>query len=240
MDIKIIIPARYESSRFPGKPLVEIDGEAMIRRVYKNCCSAFFKQDVYVATDSEIIEDYCKSNEMNVIMTSSDCLTGTDRVYEASEKLDADLIVNVQGDLPLIYGESIRKIINSALKEPNIIHYGMNSISKEEDFRSFSVVKVVTDMSDRLLYASRSPIPITKKNVFKGAKKTASVFVLPKETLWDFAHQENKTPLESIEDVEILRFVELGYKVQMVEIEDLSISVDTPEDLEKVKKYIKK
>ena len=228
VNIKIIIPARYKSSRFPGKPLIDLNGKSMLQRVWENCCDALSEEDVYVATEDNIIKEHCKEKNMRVIMTSDSCPTGTDRVFEASQHLNADLLVNVQGDLPLVYGPSIKKIIDSALEEPDIIHYGMNKIDEEKDFRDFSISKVVSDINNYLLYVSRSSIPITKLNVFKEAFKTASVFILPKNILKSFYNQgrKGKTPLESIEDIEILRFLELGYKVKMVEIFDKSISID--------------
>jgi 3-deoxy-manno-octulosonate cytidylyltransferase (CMP-KDO synthetase) len=238
MKISIIIPARYNSSRFPGKPLIDLNGKSMIQRVYDGCASALSRKDVYVATESDLIKYHCYENDMNVLITSNNSMTGTDRVYEASQQIETDLIVNVQGDLPLITGGSIKKIIDSAILDPEMVHYGMSRIDREKDFRNFNISKVVTDINNNLLYVSRGSIPVTRNNVFKGAMKTASVFVLPKNILKSFAEQKTKTPLESIEDIEILRFLELGHRVKMVEIDDLSISIDIPDDAIKVRKIL--
>ena len=239
MNIKIIIPARYQSSRFPGKPLIDLNGKSMIERVWRNCCDAIDSKDIYIATESYLIHEHCWERGIQCLLTSDNCKTGTDRVYEASQRLDnIDVIINVQGDLPLLSGKSVKKVIKSVCQDPEIIHYGMNEILKEEDFRSFSIVKVVTDLNKRLLYASRSPIPVTKENNFVRASKTASIFAVPIDTLKAFAQLKFKTPLESIEDVEILRFIELGYNVQMVKLKDISVSVDYPEDADKVRRIL--
>ena len=238
MNPKIIIPARYQSSRFPGKPLVDILGQSLIERVWRKCCLAINEKDVYVATDSNEIYEHCRDKGIQAVMTSDSCLTGTERVYEAGQKLDADLVINVQGDEPLIDPADIIKVIQAHLSNPEMIHCGMCPIQTEEDFHSPSVPKVVCAPDGRLFYMSRAAIPTDKKLAFCGAMKQVCIYAFPNEALKTFAEYGRKTPLESIEDIEILRFMELGYTVEMVEVSGSSIAVDFPEDVDRAIKAI--
>ncbi len=230
---KIIIPARYQSSRFPGKPLIKINGISMIERVWKKCIQAIPKKDVHVATDSKVIYDFCIENSMNTIMTP-ECLTGSDRVYQASLKLEADIFINVQGDEPLISPEDIKSVISFSAKSPQAVINAMCQITEEADFQSSAVPKVVVNINNNLLYMSRSAIPLTKNKTMVTAYKQVCIYAFPKETLKRFAEQATKTPLESIEDIEILRFLEIGVPVKMIEVSQSSISVDYPEDVKRV------
>ena len=237
LEVVIIIPARYQSSRLPGKPLIDICGKSMIRRTYERCSLALNSEKVYVATDDDRIYNHCRDNDMNVIMTSSSCKTGTDRVYEASCKIDADIYINVQGDEPIINPEDIKSIICESKKNPRNVISAMCSI-RQEDFLNPTIPKVVARLDNRLMYASRAGIPGAKDLRFSSAKKQVCIYAFPKQSLEDFAVRDSKTPLENIEDIEILRYLELGYDVQMVEVSTESLAVDVPEDVEKVKRLI--
>jgi 3-deoxy-manno-octulosonate cytidylyltransferase (CMP-KDO synthetase) len=239
MGIKIIIPARYESSRFPGKPLVDLLGKSLVQRVWQRCCSAASPSDVFVATDDERIKQHCIGLGIQVVMTPSDSLTGTDRVYHACSNLDADVIINVQGDEPLIRPDDIIRIIEAHRKSPLEVHCAMCPILSEEDFRSASVPKVVTRGDGRLLYMSRAAIPTDKNLSFSKAMKQVCIYAFSRKALEDFGRCNHKSALESIEDIEILRFLELGYDVGMVEVSDSSIAVDFPQDVERVINVIK-
>jgi 3-deoxy-manno-octulosonate cytidylyltransferase (CMP-KDO synthetase) len=239
METKIIIPARYQSSRFPGKPLVDLAGKSLIQRVWSRCCLALDPSEVFVATDDRRIETHCRRLGIEVIMTSADCLTGTDRVYEASRSLDAELIVNVQGDEPLILPEDILKVIDAHQKEPDLVHCGMCPIVSEDDFRSPSVPKVICRADNRLLYMSRAAIPTDKKLSFQKAFKQVCIYAFTPKALEDFGRSPGKSELEAIEDIEILRFFDLGHEVGMVEVSGASIAVDFPEDVNKVVHAIK-
>lgn len=229
----VIIPARYNSSRFPGKPLVNICGKAMIQHVWERCCKAVCHDQVYVATDHTKIKEVVESFGGKVIMTRSDCLTGTDRLAEANFNLDYDFVVNVQGDEPLIDPNDIKKLINSFIQTGHVTN-GMTLIKSEDDFRSTTIPKVVTSKSKKLLYMSRSPIPVTKSNGLDIAYKQVCIYVFSRDQLNFFASQKSKTPNEKIEDIEILRFIENDIPVSMVELQSSNIAVDTPYDLEKV------
>ena len=239
LDCKIIIPARYQSSRFEGKPLAPIHGIPMIKRVWSQCAKAINEENVYVATDSNRINDFCAAEGIRSIMTSKNCLTGTDRVFEASQKIDADLYINVQGDEPLIDPLDIKKVIAESIENPGEVINAMAKISDENDFRSSGVPKVVCDTKQNLLFMSRAPIPTNKNNDFVDAYKQVCIYAFTKQSLELFAEHPTKTPIENIEDIEILRFLEMGIKVKMIEVSQSSIAVDYPKDIEKVENALR-
>ena len=234
MKPAIVIPARYKSSRFEGKPLTPIKGRAMIEWVWMRCVSALSEDQVYVATDDDRIAAHCRDAGIAVVMTPTTCLTGTDRVYEASKQIDADLLINVQGDEPLIDPSDIEAVLAAAIKHPGDIINAMCPIADEADFRSPSVPKVVARPDSRLMYMSRAAIPTGKDFGFHGAMKQVCIYAFPIELLAAFASAGGKTPVEQVEDIEILRFLELGHQVRMIEVSSSSINVDFPEDVAQV------
>ena len=155
MNVAIIIPARFDSSRFPGKPLADICGKSLIQRVWERCIRVLPPSKVYVATDSDKIAAHCNNRSIQTVMTSSNCLTGTDRVWEASKEIDAEIYVNVQGDEPLIEPRDIKEVIAAAEKSPGQVVNAMCSITA---MRSVTVPKVVARPDGRLLYMSRGAI----------------------------------------------------------------------------------
>ncbi|MBB1380277.1 3-deoxy-manno-octulosonate cytidylyltransferase [Pseudoalteromonas sp. SR43-2] len=238
MKYAVVIPARYQSSRFPGKPLIDLCGKPMIQHVWERCCKAVEQELVYIATDSEKIESVCKGFGAQVIMTSSNCMTGTDRLAEANKKLNADFIINVQGDEPLIEPSDICKVIDAYKKKPDTIVNAMCKIETEEEFRSFTIPKVVVSQSNKLLYMSRSPIPLSKSDQFHFAYKQVCIYAFSKKHLEFFADHNSKTKIEKVEDIEILRFLESDITVQMIELKSSSIAIDIPEDTDKVLKVL--
>ena len=238
MDYLIVIPARYQSSRFPGKPLADIKGKSMIQRVWEKCVEATSANRVLVATDDERIKEHCNNHDINTIITTEHCLTGTDRLYEVAQKKEADIYINVQGDEPLISPMDIKVVLQAAQKEPGITFNAMCLIKNEVDFKSPNVPKVVTNKDGRLLYMSRAPIPTNKELGFVKAMKQVCIYSYPRDVLITFGSFKEKTPLESIEDLEILRLLELGYKVKMIEVSGSSVAVDTPKDSERVRTMI--
>lgn len=240
MRTVIIIPARYESTRFPGKPLIDLLGKSMIKRVYDICADTIGAKNTYVATDDQRIEKHCRVHNINCIMTDQNCLTGTDRIYQASTKIDADLIVNVQGDEPLIDPNDIITVIEEAKKHPDKIINAMGRIVSEDSFKSATVPKVVATPNGKLLYMSRAGIPLSKRSEFISAYRQVCIYAFPKETLKSFYDLGTKTPLEEIEDIEILRFLELGYEVKMVEVNGNSVAIDVEEDVDKVIEVLRK
>ncbi|WP_182026385.1 3-deoxy-manno-octulosonate cytidylyltransferase [Vibrio rotiferianus] len=229
----VVIPARYESSRFPGKPLVDICGKPMIQHVWERCCLAVGQEKVYVATDDSRIQNVVESFGGQVVMTSSDCLTGTDRLAEANLQLNCDFIVNVQGDEPLINPQDINTVIEAFLKSGNVTN-AMCVINSEQEFRSFTVPKVTFSQSGKLLYMSRAGIPQTKTGDYKFGYKQVCIYAFSKEQLAFFYSNKAKTRHEQVEDIEILRFLESDYVVDMVEVEAGSLAVDVPTDVKAV------
>ena len=237
-DFLIVIPARYKSSRYPGKPLADINGKSMIQRVWEKCVLAAGQKKVLVATDDDRILEHCQNHDMQVELTSSDCFTGTDRIYEVAQKRKADVYINVQGDEPMVSPDDIKAVIDASQNEPDITFNAMCKINEETDFKNPNVPKVVTQKDGHLLYMSRAPIPTNKKFGFEKAMKQVCIYAFPRDVLIRFGSLKEKTPLESIEDLEILRLLELGYEVRMIEVSSSSVAVDTPKDLEKVKSMI--
>lgn len=239
MKYAIVIPARYQSSRLPGKPLVKLSGVPMIVRTYRQCLKAVPADLIYVATDNEEIRSVCERNNINVLMTSSDCLTGTDRVAEAALLVDADVYINVQGDEPVFNPDDLKSLIMEACKNPDLVINGYCAITDESQFRSSSVPKVVLRPDGRLLYMSRAPIPTNKALGFAVSHRQVCAYAFPKGALTAFSSQKSKTPLEQIEDIEILRFLELGWDVKMILMSDASVAVDNPEDVTKAEEVIR-
>ena len=240
MSYAIIIPARYKSSRLEGKPLVDLNGVPMIIRTYRQCLKASAPEFVYVATDNELIKETCIKEGAQVIMTSSNCLTGTDRVAEVSEKINAETYINVQGDEPIFNPKDIKILLKEIKKYPDDIITGYCEIDDESTHKDLKVPKVVMRRDGRLLYASRAPIPSNKTNEFKKGWRQVLTYAFPKKVLKIFLSNKNKTELEKIEDVEILRFLELGIEVRTVKMSKMSLPVDTPEDVILVKNMISK
>jgi 3-deoxy-manno-octulosonate cytidylyltransferase (CMP-KDO synthetase) len=239
MNYIVVIPARMASSRLPGKPLIDLHGKSMIRRTYERCIEAVDKDLVYVATDHHEIMAHCNNSGMNCIMTSSECLTGTDRVAEVANYIEADYYINVQGDEPLMNPDDITKVIDSLHLYQGEIICGYAPILDEASFLSRSIPKVVFSENADLIYMSRSPIPGNKKSEFIKAWRQVCVYAFPRLALNQYASRINKTPLEEIEDLEILRFLEMGTKVKVVELSTESIAVDTEEDVERILNILK-
>lgn len=239
MKMIIIIPARFDSSRLPGKPLKKIQGIPMIKRVYDQCIKGFNGQ-IVVATDSDKIFSYCKSEKIHSIMTSINCLTGTDRVFEAALGFDAEFIINIQGDEPVFNPDDIRKFITVIKDFSNKyeVFAGYTKIKEEMDYYSNQVPKMLLNKNDELLYTSRSPVPGNKKSGFNNSYRQVCIYAYTLNALKLFCSQ-NKTPIEEIEDLELLRFLENDIKVKMVELSGDSISVDNPEDILKVELFLK-
>lgn len=239
INYAVIIPARYNSSRLPGKPLVNICGLPMVVRTYQQCVKACPAEKIYVATDDDRIREICESHQIQTIMTSPTCLTGTDRVAECANYLDVDVFLNVQGDEPIFNPDDLKTLLKTAENFPNKVLNGYCALEKEAMFRSGKVPKVVMRSDGRLLYMSRSAIPLTKNNEFKFAWRQVCAYAFPIEALKAFAEQPQKTSLESIEDIEILRFLELGWEVHMVKMSNVSVAVDTPEDIQRAETAIR-
>jgi len=239
MKIIGVIPARFKSSRFEGKPLADICGKPMIWWVYNQAIKVKEFKAVYVATEDERIFDACKFYNIDVIMTSDQHKTGTDRIGEVARKIPADLYVNIQGDEPMIEPETILEAIkpffeNLDLKVSNL----MTSIKDPVDVVNFTVPKVITNKDGIGIYLTRSTAPYPKGNINFSYFKQVCVYGFKPDALQFFC-ESPRGKIESIEDIEILRFIENGYKVQFIEVDSDTVAVDTPNDLEKVNNIMK-
>lgn len=234
MKIIGVIPSRYESSRFPGKPLAEICGKPMIYWVYNQVVKVKEFDQVFVATDDERIETVCKQYGMKCIMTSSSHQTGTDRLGEVAQKIEADFYVNIQGDEPMIEPETIKKVVDYKMAHPDVeVINTMTKIREEMEVTSNTCVKVVTNAQDDGIYLSRSPIPYPKKGQELVYYKHLGLYGLSREALMFFAAAE-RTKLEQIEDIEMLRFVENHINIKFVTVDSSTIAVDRKEDIARV------
>ena len=239
MKYVVVIPARYKSKRLPGKPLANIGGLPMIVRTYNQCAKVISKDKIVVATDNLKIKNVCDEHNIKSIITSNNCLTGTDRVAEVAKKIKCNFYINVQGDEPFFNPNDLKLLIKQAKKKPKEVINGYTEIKDRKLFFSSSIPKVVFDKKEYLLYMSRGPIPSNKAREFKKAWRQVCAYSFPRKALFDFANTKNKTPIESLEDIEILRFLEKGYKVKMIKMSNKSLAVDNNEDLEKAKIYLK-
>ncbi|MBP3702374.1 MAG: 3-deoxy-manno-octulosonate cytidylyltransferase [Lachnospiraceae bacterium] len=240
MKIIGVIPARYKSSRFPGKPLTDICGKPMIWWVYQQAKKVEEFDRVYVATDDERIKAACKEYGLEVIMTSDKHETGSDRVAEVATKVDGDLFVNIQGDEPVIKPEMIKQVI-SIFTEDESVYFGSlkKEITDEDEIKATSTVKVVTDYKGDALYFSRSVIPSNLKDgKLARVFRHVGIYAYKKDFLLKFSAME-QTELELGEGIEPLRAMENGYKMRLKETQYSSIGVDLPEHIALVEKVIK-
>ena len=164
-NIKIIIPARYSSKRLPGKPLKLINGKELVLHVAERCSKVFGVKNLIIATDSKKIKSKVEKKGFNSIITSKKCLTGTDRVAEASKKIKSKIYINVQGDEPLIKTNDIKKVYSAKKKNPNHVICGYSEISKREDPHNTNIPKVILNKHSELIYISRALIPASKKKL---------------------------------------------------------------------------
>ncbi len=238
-DYLIVIPARYSSKRLPGKPLIDINGIPMVIRTFNQCRKTVPASKIIIATDDKRIQKICSKNGINSIITSKKCLTGTDRIAEVAKKIKKKFYINVQGDEPICNPKDIKKILNFAIKNPNLIVNGYTEIKDKELFYSPNIPKVVFDKNEWLLYMSRAPIPSNKKQTFIKSWRQVCIYSFPYKYLKIYTSIKKKTKLELIEDLESNRFLELGYKIKMLKMSNKSVAVDTKEDLLKVRKLVK-
>ncbi len=237
----VVIPARLSSTRLPNKPLLKIDDIPMIIRTCKQCNKAVHKSIIFVVTDSIKIYNLVKKNGFNVMMTSKKCKTGTDRIAEFAKKVKSHLYINIQGDEPIIDPNDIKHFINFAKKNKDSPTIGYSKIKNQSEINSITIPKIVIDEKNSLIYISRSPIPANKNNKKNiNFYKQICIYSYPKNSLKIYGLDKNKTFLESIEDIEIIRLLEKGYKVKVKELMGNSLAVDTLADLKLVEKIIKK
>ncbi len=228
-----IIPARYQSSRFPGKPLVELCGKPMIIRVAELTAKALGDGNTFVATDDRRIGEVVSNAGFQCIYTSDNALTGTDRIWEAAQQVAADIYINVQGDEPLLDPKDIKKIVEAKVQHFDWVINGMCELDISEDPENVNIPKVVTAENNMLIYMSRLAIPGFKsaKNRPEKYYKQVCIYGFNYKELEAFGTYGRKSALEKCEDIEILRFLDLKRKVLMVETSGASLAVDIEDDV---------
>ena len=242
MKIIAMIPARYSASRFPGKLMKDLGGKPVILRTYEAALKTKLFDDVFIVTDSEVIFKTIEKAGGKAIMSQKEHECGSDRIAEAVEDLEVDVVVNVQGDEPFIDEVSLSKLIdvfkNDDKKEVDLASLKVQIYNKE-DIENPNNVKVITDVNNLAIYFSRSVIPYHRdKNVEVKYFKHKGVYAFRKQALIDF-YNTPMTPLEAAEKIEAIRYQEIGKKIKMVETDVEAVGIDTPEDLEKAIQFLK-
>ncbi|MFK7050708.1 3-deoxy-manno-octulosonate cytidylyltransferase [Flavobacterium columnare] len=243
MKIIAVIPARYASTRFPAKLMQDLRGKSVILRTYESAVDAQLFDDVFVVTDSDLIYNEIVSNGGKAIMSLKEHESGSDRIAEAVENLEVDIVINVQGDEPFIDAEPLKKIIKIFKEDVDRkvdLASLMFEIEDKVEIENPNNVKVIVDQQGFALYFSRSIIPYPReKNVGVRYMKHIGIYGFRKEALMDF-YRLPMLSLEASEKLEQLRYLEYGKRIRMVETTHGSIGIDTPEDLEKAREFIKK
>ena len=238
MKIVAVIPARYQSSRFPGKPLADICGRPMIWWVYQQVKNVSEFADVLVATDDDRIASVCSELGIHYCMTSSNLPEHISRVHEVAEQVQADYYICVNGDEPLISADCIKAV----LPKPNSKRYyyigAVRSLTDPAETIDFSNIKVVLTDDGRGIYMSRAPVPYPRGTLLFQYYKYVGIECFTKEGLDFFVHAK-KGAAERIEDIDHLRFIENNKEIHFVQVDSESISVDTPKDLEKVRSLMR-
>jgi 3-deoxy-manno-octulosonate cytidylyltransferase (CMP-KDO synthetase) len=249
MVVVAIIPARYGSTRLPGKPLADIGGKPMIQHVYENTYKAKILDRVLVATDDRRVEETVMGFGGDVVMTSKDHASGTDRLAEVARKIKADWVVNVQGDLPFIRPETITRAVQPMRRSRSIpMGTVCTPIENEEEWRNPNVVKVVRDAKGFAIYFSRATIPFPRNDISQDSRTVAKekvwghrhlgLYVYRRDFLLKFARLR-PTLLEQAESLEQLRALVYGHRIFVADVDERSVEVDTPEDLDKAEEYLR-
>ena len=236
-----VIPARYQASRFPAKLMQMLGDKTVIMTTYQNVVETGLFDEVFVATDSEIIFDEITKNGGKAVMTGQH-ETGSDRIAEAVEDIDCDIVVNVQGDEPFLKTEPLRQLIevfdNDGNEEISLASLKIK-LTEQEEVESPNNVKVITDKEGFALYFSRSVIPYPRNKEGVEYFKHVGVYAFRKNALLKFTQLEMK-PLEIAEKIECLRYLEYGMKIKMIETDFVGVGIDVPEDLEKARLILEK
>jgi 3-deoxy-manno-octulosonate cytidylyltransferase (CMP-KDO synthetase) len=253
MSVVAVIPARYGSTRLPGKPLAAIGGKPMIQRVYESVCKANVLDRVVVATDDRRIERAVMSFGGEVMMTSKHHASGTDRLAEVAHRIKADWLVNVQGDLPFIQAETIARAVRPMRRNRTLpMATVCTPIYDIAEWRNPNVVKVLCDRAGFALYFSRAPIPYVRNRVMNPEEQP--LVCQSKRRLWGYRHLGlyvyrrdflfkfaglKPTALERVESLEQLRALQNGYRIYVANVDERSVEVDTRADLKKAERYLK-
>lgn len=240
MKVIAMIPARLEATRFPRKLMQDLGGKSVILRTYEATKNTQLFDEVYVVTDSQIIFDEITQNNGEAIMSQETHESGSDRIAEAVQNIDADIVVNVQGDEPFQDEQSLRNLLSVFVDDVEVkidIASLMFQITSEDEINNPNNVKVVVDNDDFAMYFSRSPIPFARDNEFADYYKHIGIYAFRKEALLK-GTQLPMNILEQTEKLEQLRFIANNMKIKMVKTTHQPIGIDTPEDLEKARELL--
>ena len=236
-----VIPARYKSSRFPGKPLAKLLGKPMVLWVAELSGKALGNENVFIATEDERIKKVVEDAGFNVVMTSDTHPTGTDRLVEVARKIKSDIYINIQGDEPTVDPNVILKVAEEKIKNPNSIICAMAKLDSTEDPNNINIPKVIVNENMDLVYMSRLAIPGYKNKANKPQNyyKQVCVYAFNQDQLLSFGDFGRKSKLEECEDIEILRFLDLKTSIKMVKVEGISYAIDVKEDIDIVNNRLK-
>lgn len=237
-----MVPARYAATRFPGKLMQLLNGKAVIRHTYDNTVATNLFDDVFVVTDSRIIYDEIAGNGGKAIMSQREHESGSDRIAEAADGLETDIIVNVQGDEPFVNAKALANLLQ-VFEGPTGLSVQVASLMQvltdEKSIADPNYVKVAVALNDDALFFSRSPLPYHRDKALAPLYyEHIGVYAFRKQSLMDFSRW-GPSPLEALEKVECLRYVEHGVPIRMVRTEYMGVEIDTPEDLSKAEKFLK-
>ncbi len=240
MKVIAIIPARYGSTRFPGKPLAMLKGKPLLQWVVEGTKTSSLLEEIYVATDDIRIQELCKKINIDCLMTPTSCATGTDRLFEATKGLEFDVAVNIQGDEPLINSEYIDPLVNAFKKNPALDMATLAHPLAAHDVENQNAVKVVMNHQDEAIYFSRFGIPFSREKFeLNGpAMKHIGLYAYSKEFLRQFCTSP-QSAIEKAESLEQLRALYLGAKIKVLRVGKPTYGVDTPEDLQKLEASLK-
>lgn len=240
MRIACIIPARYGSTRLPGKPLLDLGGKSLIARVYERATQAKIPEMVMVATEHESIVQEVEGFGGHVVMTSATHVTGTDRLAEVAARYpEYDVIINVQGDEPMIDPELIDRLALVMQERPDLSMATVAAPLREADYQNPNAVKVVLNCQGDAMYFSRSLIPWPRKEFVNQPRKHIGIYAYRRDFLQQFA-QMPPTPLEQTESLEQLRALENGFRIGVINTDQELIGIDTLEDLLRARVYFER
>ena len=243
MKISIVIPARWNSSRFKGKPLAKINGITVLERVWKKANLSNEANDVIVATENRKIENFCKQKKFKVIMTSKKHKTGTDRISEVSKKINSQIYVNLQGDEPLINPLNVDEVIRCLkknIKRGFEVSTGYTIIKKNYSDKNKSTGFLVKSNNNEVIFVSRSPIPYNVKKKKINRYRHIGLYAFTKKALQEFS-KFKRSSLETNESIELLRFLENGKKIICILLKNnINYSVDYPSDIKKIENFLNK
>ncbi|OFZ30384.1 MAG: 3-deoxy-manno-octulosonate cytidylyltransferase [Bdellovibrionales bacterium RIFCSPHIGHO2_01_FULL_40_29] len=239
MKIIGIIPARFASTRFPGKPLAELRGKKILQWVVEGARTSLLLSEIHVATDDQRIFDFCQSIGASAIMTSTDCVTGTDRICEATRHLDFDYVINIQGDEPLVNKDYIDPLAKAFVENQSLEMVTLAHPFEAEDLNNMNAVKVITNQNDEAIYFSRFPIPFSREGFVPGiVQKHIGLYGYSRKFLQTFCTTP-QTQIEKFESLEQLRALYLGARIKVISVSKPTYGVDTPEDLQKLEALLK-